>query len=303
VLVVDDFSEDATAHIARDAGARVVRPDQRPPGWTGKTWACWSGACQARGDVLLFLDADVWFEHDGLRMLLDTFNSAPGALSALPYQHACKPHEHLSAVFVMAMAAGTGAFSPLGGNPAGLFGPCMMCRREDYFLAGGHKAVRSEVLEHLMMGSRFAAAGVPVRLCRGKDAVAVRMYAGGVRELIDGWAKAFASGAAVSSRPGKTLFVLWIVGAVLLSAAMAIGAVRAKSLSGLWRLAAAAYGVHAAVFYRNARLAGAFSPLAALAFPVTILFFIGVFIRSAALASGVGSVRWRGRTISREADA
>jgi 4,4'-diaponeurosporenoate glycosyltransferase len=57
VLVVDDGSCDATAALAAAAGWRVLTVDP-PEGWTGKAWACWQGAQAARGDVLVFLDAD-----------------------------------------------------------------------------------------------------------------------------------------------------------------------------------------------------------------------------------------------------
>ena len=58
VVVVDDASRDATAAVARAGGARVVPAGTPPPGWTGKAWACHTGAAATTGDLLLFLDAD-----------------------------------------------------------------------------------------------------------------------------------------------------------------------------------------------------------------------------------------------------
>ena len=53
VVVANNGSHDATAEIARAAGARVV--DVPQPGY-GQ--ACWAGAQASRGDVLLFVDGD-----------------------------------------------------------------------------------------------------------------------------------------------------------------------------------------------------------------------------------------------------
>jgi glycosyltransferase involved in cell wall biosynthesis len=53
VLVVDGGSSDRTAALAQAAGARVVLETRR-----GYGRACASGAQQARGEVLVFLDAD-----------------------------------------------------------------------------------------------------------------------------------------------------------------------------------------------------------------------------------------------------
>src|ERR1700738_261535 len=57
VVVVDDASTDATAFVAAKLGARVVASLPVPPGWTGKTWACFQGAAAASSPWLLFLDA------------------------------------------------------------------------------------------------------------------------------------------------------------------------------------------------------------------------------------------------------
>jgi len=55
ILVVDDGSADDTARVAEAAGVRVVRlPENR-----GKGSAMRRGALAARGDILLFLDADL----------------------------------------------------------------------------------------------------------------------------------------------------------------------------------------------------------------------------------------------------
>lgn len=56
ILVVDDASQDATAAVARAAGARVLSSDD-PRG--GKGAAMWTGLRAASGDVIVFLDADV----------------------------------------------------------------------------------------------------------------------------------------------------------------------------------------------------------------------------------------------------
>ena len=64
IIVLDDQSRDATADVVRRAGqtdprVRFVRGTPPPPGWTGKNWACQQLAMAARGDLLVFCDADV----------------------------------------------------------------------------------------------------------------------------------------------------------------------------------------------------------------------------------------------------
>ncbi len=62
VIVVDDESSDATATEARAAATdrvQVLRGKPVPAGWVGKSWACQQGYERARGEWLLFTDADV----------------------------------------------------------------------------------------------------------------------------------------------------------------------------------------------------------------------------------------------------
>jgi glucosyl-3-phosphoglycerate synthase len=62
VLVVDDHSEDDTAAVAAEAGARVVAVDQVLPDLEpgeGKGEALWKSVAAADGDLIVWCDADI----------------------------------------------------------------------------------------------------------------------------------------------------------------------------------------------------------------------------------------------------
>lgn len=61
VIVIDSQSRDRTAAVAREAGARVVdwRDVDKQKPWPGKGEALWRGVKAARGDTVVFIDADV----------------------------------------------------------------------------------------------------------------------------------------------------------------------------------------------------------------------------------------------------
>jgi GT2 family glycosyltransferase len=73
VIVVDDRSTDATAELARGAGAQVMaNPDGGGPGAARN-----AGAAVAKGEYLLFVDADVEVQPDTVLRLLEHFAQHP----------------------------------------------------------------------------------------------------------------------------------------------------------------------------------------------------------------------------------
>jgi len=295
VIVVDDGSTDRTAEIARAAGASVISPPEPPAGWRGKTWACRTGADAAVGDILLFLDADTTLKEDGLARLLATREAcAARAFSAGPYHDVRRPYEQLSAVFNLLMFIGVGAFSLFDSprRPRGLFGPCLLIDRQAYEEIGGHACVKGDILEHMALAGKLRERGIPMACVGGRGAVHMRMYPDGLRDLVEGWTKAFADGASRTPPLLLILTVAWMTGGML--AFIFLGLM--PLLAGVcWPLPV--YAIYAAQFHFLLRQVGRFSPLAALLYPLLLLFFFVVFARSAVRRKRGGHVTWKGRRI------
>ena len=165
ILVVDDESGDDTACVARALGATVISGQALPEGWCGKPWACWQGAQQSTGDVLLFLDADTWLEPTGLESVTGALRDRGGLVTVQPYHVTQKPYEQLSAIFNIVVAMSNNAFTPLSRHwsPGVGFGPCAATGRDDYVATGGHSAVKAKVLEHMAMGKVYRRRGLAGR--------------------------------------------------------------------------------------------------------------------------------------------
>jgi 4,4'-diaponeurosporenoate glycosyltransferase len=277
IIVVDDGSSDGSADIARSFGATVVVSKALPDGWRGKTWACHQGAQAATGRWLLFLDADTWFETDGLARVLAGYTE--GAYSVGPYHVVRNAYEQLSLFFNLNMTAGT--------VPDGLFGQMLLVDRSHYERVGGHGTVQGRILENFWLAGQFRAAGIPVRSVTGRGAFSFRMYPHGLGELIEGWTKGFASGAGQTPRGILLLTVAWMNGLILAP----LGWVFTGDGWG-WGALYLFCVVQVAGF---SRLVGSFHWLTALLYPVPLVFFFAIFTRSM-LRSGK-SVRWKGREI------
>jgi glycosyltransferase involved in cell wall biosynthesis len=183
VLVLDDLSQDETAQVAQEVeqghpGFRLLRGKPLPEGWRGKNWAAWQLAQAARGEVLVFTDADVLWEEGALGGLLAALEGKD-LVSALPRQ------EGGVVAFIM-----NGLFSFLPHPLLEAFrvanGQVLAFRKEAYWAMGGHQAVRGEVLEDVALARRAGRYG----LYLGVALFRVRMYKSYL-EALEGFAKNF----------------------------------------------------------------------------------------------------------------
>lgn len=302
VIVVDDDSQDATAAVARSGGARVLPAGVPPPGWTGKAWACQSGARASSGELLLFLDADTDLAAEALGGLLELHDRHGGLVSVQPFHAVVRPHEQLSAYFNVVALLASGAFTRRPAARPMAFGPCLLTSRADYDSVGGHAAVRGEILDDVELAAAYHRAGLPVRCAAGGRSIRMRSYPDGPRQLAAGWTKNIASGASAAA-PGPAIgAVLWLSAhhAIAVGVALAVtGAVTgwAVPLTGhpaLWLVAwAGAAWQLRSILHRT----GSFRWWTWVLFPLPLLAFDAIFALSVVLTVVRRSVRWRGRDV------
>jgi 4,4'-diaponeurosporenoate glycosyltransferase len=290
VVVVDDDSRDATASVARTAGAVVLPASAPPAGWTGKAWACHLGALASGGELLLFLDADTVLADDALAGLLELRARDGGLVSVQPFHRVVRPYEQLSSYFNVVSLMASDAFTRHPSKPPMAFGPCLLTSRADYERAGGHAAVRGDILDDARLAAAYDRAGLAVRCAIGGRSVRMRSYPGGVRQLADGWTKNIASGASAAAARPALGTGLWVSA----HHAVAVGAAQAHGRPALWTIAwvAVAWDLRSVL-----RRIGTFRWWTWVLFPVPLLAFDLVFARSVVHTVVRRSVRWRGRRV------
>jgi 4,4'-diaponeurosporenoate glycosyltransferase len=310
IVVVDDHSQDRTAELARaHPGVEVIPAPPLPDTWTGKSWACDAGARAAVdaastdgtstdgvAPVLAFLDADVRLTRSALARVVAERDRVGGLVSVQPWHETERPYEQLSCLFNVLAVMGTAIGSP--GGATGAFGPVLITSRADYDAVGGHASVRADVVEDLALAQRFRDQQRPVTVLSGGKDIRFRMYPGGLRQLAEGWTKNFAVGAGATRPLRLAAIVLWVT--CLGSAAFAID----DSLRGQLPLATGVvlYLAFAVQLWAMFRRVGSFGPLTALLYPVTLVWFVGIFVRSLWRTHVRHSVTWRGRAVSTAAD-
>ena len=297
VIVIDDHSSDGTAAIARAAAGRlplkVIAPPPLPPGWCGKTWALHHGVQTSLGEVLVFLDADTEPEPDLLGSLVALQQRLGGLVSVQPFHRTEQPYEQLSLLFNLVGLLAV----PLGPGCGVAFGPAMTTSRHDYDRSGGHRAVADKVVEDWFLGHCYEQAGLPVSAYIGCGQISYRMYPGGLRDMVVGFDKNFATAAGEVHWPWMLAVVLWLSG--LFWAAWCLPA----SLLGWPMLGDPSplsngliYAAFALQLAWITRRVGSFRWIP-LIFPVPVLFFLGVFLL-AIINLERGQVQWKGRSVS-----
>jgi len=213
IIVVNDHSTDRTVEIAASfPQVRVIEAGALPQGWTGKNNAVSCGAREARGEWLLFTDADTVHLPGSLaRALAEAKEHKAEMLSYSPEQIAVTFWE--MAILPVVFAELARQFPPVKvSDPASPIaaanGQFLLIRRETYDAVGGHGAVAGDILEDVALARRVKASGRKIRFRYAADAVRTRMYRN-FAQLREGWTKNLAL---LFPKPGwlavKTL-LLW----------------------------------------------------------------------------------------------
>lgn len=197
ILVVDDQSQDRTGEILEGLKSeiprlRTIRIGSLPEGWVGKAHAAATAAKLACGDWLLFTDADTEHLPGSLEALLkraesdcaDLLSISPGQQTPTWWEKAVIPvvYVHLASLFRFE------EISDPGSPAAAANGQYVLIRRGAYEKAGGHEAVRTEILEDVELARRLKAAGGRLIFMPGAAWVQTRMYQR-FAEMWKGWRK------------------------------------------------------------------------------------------------------------------
>ena len=197
VLVVNDESSDQTAEIVRGLAAhhakvRLLESQGPPEGWVGKNYAVSLGAREARGEWLLFTDADAEHLPGSTTQAVEKARETGAALiSFSPEQITRRWYERALIPFIYCRLAKLYSYEAVNDDTktaAAANGQYLMIRRDAYDAIGGHASVAGEVLEDVALARLAKRAGFRLWFGSGRGVVRVRMYRS-FAAMWEGWKK------------------------------------------------------------------------------------------------------------------
>jgi chlorobactene glucosyltransferase len=197
LLVVDDRSTDDTARLveqlAADSRVRLIQGTELPEGWYGKPWACLQGYRHARGELLLFTDADTRHQPELLaRAVGAVLTEKADLVTVSPTQRCVTLWERIimpQIWFLLALRYGPRSVNRAT-RPRDVIanGQFMLTPRQAYEAAGTHAAVSHEVAEDLALAQTYVRRGLKLHFAFAERLMETRMYHG-LAHLIEGWSK------------------------------------------------------------------------------------------------------------------
>ncbi len=212
VLVLDDNSTDGTSEILEQLSGIItnlkhLKGAPKPTEWLGKPWACHQLSKEAKGQIIVFIDADVWLESDAIGKTVSRLKHRD-SITIWPQQHLKSFWENmiipmflyalytlLPAIYVERSPRWMPNFlrSKLDDKYVAACGQFLAFRRSTYDEIGGHEAVRNEVVEDMALARNLKSAGFLLQMLHGVDAVHCRMY-NSHAEIWNGFKKNFLPG-------------------------------------------------------------------------------------------------------------
>ena len=199
LYVVDDHSEDGTsaavaALAKRGATLQLLASPPLPPGWVGKSHACWIGAQAVPSDTtwLCFIDSDVRLSPSAIASAVVAAQEKRfDILSLAPSQELVGFAERLiipCGLYLLAFMRRLERVQAPESDDATATGKFMLVRHSTYDAIGGHAAIHSSIIEDVALARLMKHSGGHVELLNGGGLLRTRMYTGW-RTLWPGLAK------------------------------------------------------------------------------------------------------------------
>jgi len=195
-IIIDDSNDntiDAIKNIVgNDKRFQIVKQKKLQPGWVGKPFALQQGSKIAKGDWLIFIDADTYY-HPVLveRVVEYALKNKLDMLSLAP-QHVCKSfwEKMIQPIFLGAILG----LSPLAkvNDPNSKIsfasGPFIMINHSIFDSVGGYRTIKGFIADDIEIAKLVKTSGFKLGIVNAQSLMSLRMYEK-FSDIWEGWSK------------------------------------------------------------------------------------------------------------------
>ncbi len=215
ILILDDQSTDSTNKIVSDfiqkapISIQLLNGSPKPDGWLGKPWACHQLSHLAKGEIIIFIDADTLPSADFVRKIRNQFlENSLDAITVWPVQELNGFWQSSVLPLVYYALLTLLPFRYIRRKPrwmpsefyeqyrfrfSAANGQCIAFRRSVYDQIGGHERVKDKIVEDVSLARNVRSQGFNLRMYPGNHLISCRMYTTH-SEMNEGFKKNFLAG-------------------------------------------------------------------------------------------------------------
>jgi len=196
VIIVDD-STDNTVEVLKklidgDQRFKIIKQNRLPDGWVGKSFALQQASREARGEWLLFLDADIALHPKTMENALyyavkhksDLLSLIPRLICKTFWEKVIQP---IVGGLILLVCPPFLANDPKS-KIAFAMGPFILIKKKVFDKVGGYSTIRDKITDDVELARIVKQSGFKITLINGQDALYLRMYRN-FKDLWMGWSK------------------------------------------------------------------------------------------------------------------
>ena len=196
IIIVDDSTDNTidiiNNIIGNDHRFIIVKQKKLQEGWIGKPFALQQGASQAKGELLIFIDADTSHDPELITKTVGYAIKNDIDLLSLVPRHLCQTFwEKVVQPIPLGLIP---AISPLAkvnrkeSKVAIAFGPFILIKRSVFNSVGGYETIKGQIADDAEMAKLVKNAGFKLNLINAQELMSIRMYER-LSEIWEGWSK------------------------------------------------------------------------------------------------------------------
>jgi len=250
IIILNDNSTDNTYEVANSYlnsanNIKVLNGDKLPEGWLGKNWACHQLAQNSHGRILIFTDADNYYESTAVSKTVSAIQKHNlDMLSAFPQQITDSFSQKLiipviDLILYSGLILWTTVLLPFKVFAAAN-GQWIAFKRESYFRIGGHESVKMHIVEDVALSRIAKSNGLRLLTLAGTGEIYGKMYSN-FKEVWNGLSKNIYGLTDFKPAPFFALLVILLLTSVIpyimiFDSSIAVYSAFLIALNLIWRL-------------------------------------------------------------------